>query len=96
MKSRCPGTYCNADVLVRSKQKILLVRDNLTSFTQTKLVLSEQKEDLRTGLITMLYFIKMNKKTTVRVDPHSSFKSLKHDKILEEHGIALEIGDEKN
>ena len=83
-------------MLVRSKQKILLVRDNLTSFTQTKSVLSEQKEDLRTGLITMLYFIKMNKKTTVRVDPHSSFKSLKHDKILEEHGIALEIGDEKN
>ena len=95
-KSQCPGTYCNADVLVRSKQKILLVRDNLTSFTQTKIVPTEQKEDLRTGLITMLYFIKMNRKATVRVDPHSTFKSLKDDKILKEHGITLDIGDEKN
>ena len=32
-ESVSPGTYCNADVLVRNKQKILLVRDNLTSFT---------------------------------------------------------------
>ena len=83
-------------MLVCSKQKILLIRDNLTSFTQTKIIQTEQKEDLRTGLITMLYFIKMNKNTTVWVDPHSSFKSLKNDKTLEEHGITLEIGDEKN
>ena len=54
-ESVSPGTYCNADVLVRNKQKILLVRDNLTSFTQTKLIQSEQKEDLRSGLLTLIY-----------------------------------------
>ena len=32
------GTYCNAEILIRNTQKIRLVRDNLTSFTQTKLI----------------------------------------------------------
>ena len=40
-KSDCPGTYCNADVLVRNKQKIILLRDNLTSITLTKIIESE-------------------------------------------------------
>ena len=45
-KSDYPGTYCNADVMIRNKQKILLLRDNLTSFTLTKLIESEKKEIL--------------------------------------------------
>ena len=32
----------------------------------------------------------------VQVDPHSSFKTFKNDNTLEEHGITLEIGDQKN
>ena len=95
-KSECPGTQCNADVLVRDKQKILILRDNLTSFTQTKFIPSEQKDDLRSGLISLVYPIKPNMSTTIRVDPHSSFKALKDDKILAEHDIFLEIGHEKN
>ena len=92
-KSECPGTFCNADVLVRNKQKI---RDNLTSFTQTKLIPSEQKDDLRSGLVSLIFPIKPNMPTTIRVDPHSSFRALKDDKTLTENDIFLEIGHEKN
>ena len=86
-----PGLVCGSS-RVCSQKKILLIRDNSTSFTQTKIIQTEQ-QDLRTGLITMLYFIKMNKNTMVQVDPHSSFKTFKNDNTLEEHGITLEIGD---
>jgi hypothetical protein len=90
------GTFFNADVIKRNTQKILMLRDNLTSFTQTKFVDNEQKETLREGLISLIYRIKPNMKIKVRVDPHSSFRALKTDKLLNECDIELEIGDEKN
>ena len=95
-KSDSPGTRCNADVLVRNRQKILILRDNLTSFTMTKIIHSEQKEDLKTGLISLLYTIKPNQLAVIRLDPHSSSISLKEDAVLLEYGIQLEIGHEKN
>jgi hypothetical protein len=91
-----PGEFCNADVLVRNKQKILVVRDNLTSFTQTKFVNSEQKADLRSGLASLICPIKPNTPTQVRVDPHSTFKALKNDQTLHDMNIFLEVGHEKN
>ena len=90
-----PGEFCNADVLIRDKRKILVVRDNLTSFTQTKFIDSEKKEDLRSGLASLINPIKSNTVTTIRVDPHLSFKALK-DKLLKQINITLEIGHEKN
>jgi hypothetical protein len=95
-KADCPGTHCNADVLARNKQKILLLRDNLTSYTLTKILKSELKEDLREGLIELTSFLKICKKTKIRVDPHPSFQALTHDKTLDDYGIELEIGNEKN
>ena len=95
-RAECPGTFLNADVLKRNKQKILVLRDNLTSFTQTKFVPSESKDDLRSGLISLTLPFKPKMKAVIRVDPHSSFESLSKDKTLEEFDIELEIGDEKN
>ena len=95
-KSENAGTFFNADVIQRCSQRILVVRDNLTSFTQTIFIPNEQKETLRENLISIIYRIKPNMNITVRVDPHSSFKALQDDKILKECNITLEIGDEKN
>ena len=72
------------------------MRDNLTSYTQTKLVPSENKDDLRSGLVCLIYPIKLNMSSVVRVDPHSSFRALKDDKHLQNMGIFLEVGQEKN
>ena len=95
-KSSCPGTYCNADILKRNKQKILVLRDNLTSYTLTKLVNSETKDDLRAGNISLTLPMKPNMTTTIMVDPHTSFVSLKDNKLLKENGIKLQFGHEKN
>ena len=43
----------------------------------------------------MINPIKSNTVTTIRVDPHLSFKALK-DKLLKQINITLEIGHEKN
>jgi hypothetical protein len=94
-KAECPGTHCNTDVLARNKQKILLLRDNLTSYTLTKILNSELKEDLREGLIELTSFLKISIRTKIRVDPHPSFQALKQDKTLDDYGIELEIGNEK-
>ena len=95
-KSTHAGTFFNKDVVLRNSQKILLLRDNLTSFSQTKFVDNEQKETLREGLISLVFRIKANMEITVRVNAHSSFKALKDDKILSDNDIKLQVGDEKN
>ena len=43
-KTDVPGTFFNADVLNMNKKKILVLRDNLTSFTQTKLIENENRD----------------------------------------------------
>ena len=53
-KVELPGTFFNADVLNIHKCKVLVVRDNLTSFTQTKLIPNEQKDSLRDALIEVI------------------------------------------
>ena len=54
-KTDVPGTFFNADVLNMNKKKILVLRDNLTSFTQTKFIENEKKETLRNGLVEIIY-----------------------------------------
>ena len=49
-KAYTAGVFFNADVLVDSGQKILVIRDNLTSFTDALFVKNEQKPTLRDGL----------------------------------------------
>ena len=41
------GKYFNADVLQESGQKVLVLRENLTSYTEARFVKNEQKETLR-------------------------------------------------
>ena len=45
-KTTVPGTFYIADVLIQNKMKILVVRENLTSFTQTKFIQDEKKDTL--------------------------------------------------
>ena len=95
-KAEIPGTFFNADVLNIQKRKILVIRDNLTSFTQTKMIPNEQKDSLRDALIEVIYRLKPNLECVVRVDCHPSFQSLMKDKLLKRYGILLELGNAKN
>ena len=95
-KAESPGHYLNADVMVESSQKILLVRDNLTSYTATDFVKNEQKETIKEALFTLCSRLRLGPSATVRVDGQSSLASLQADGSLQSLGIVLEIGHAKN
>ena len=95
-KPHAAGIFFNADVLVDSSQKILVIRDNLTSFTDAMFLRNEQKPTLRDGLTTLCSKLRSNVPITIRVDSQSSLKSLRDDRILAEETISLDIGSAKN
>ena len=95
-KPQTPGISFNADVLQESCKKILLLRDNLTSYTEAMLIKDKTKSSLRNALIIMTSKLRIEKNVTVRVDAHSTLKALEKDKSLDEEGIYLDIGSAKN
>ena len=95
-KPDAAGTYFNADVLIEFSQKILVVRDNLTSLTDALFITNEQKPTLRSALIVLTSRLRSPGPITIRTDPHSSFKSLKDDRLLSDELISLDIGSAKN
>ena len=95
-KTTVPGTFYIADVLIQNKMKILVVRENLTSFKQTNFIQDEKKDTLLEGLVEVICRFKPVMKTIVRVDSHASFKALKDDATLKDVGIVMELVNEKN
>ena len=72
------------------------MREHLTSYTDALIIPNEQKPTLRDHLIILSSKLRSNIPITIRVDPQSSFKALKNDRILAEEDITLEIGHSKN
>ena len=95
-KPSSPGTHLNADVLVEAGQKILLVRDNLTSYTATMIIKNEQKEILKESLFTLASSLRLGRSAVIRVDAHSSLAALKNDGSLDRLGFSLDVGHPKN
>ena len=90
------GVYFNGDVLREAGQKIFTLRDNLTSFTESKLVKDESKTTLREAIIILTSKMRSNKMITIRVDAQSSLKSLKNDSFIKDEGITIDVGSSKN
>ena len=95
-KPTIAGSYFNADVLVESSQKILVIRDNLTSFTDAMFISDEQKETLRNALIILSSKLRASEDIVIRTDPHSSLKPLVQDRLLADEHITIELGSPKN
>lgn len=94
----CIGRRFSADIVQRSKQKILLIRENVSALTQGILVDNETAPSLRDGLIclTSLFRSTHDPLISIRVDPASAFRSLVKDQIVAKYNIQIDIGDEKN
>ena len=90
------GVFFNADVLKESGQKIFVLRENLTSFTETMFVKDETKPILREAIIILTSKLRSNKNITVRVDAQSSLKALKEDRFITDEKIQLDVGSAKN
>ena len=90
------GECFHADVMVEGGQKILVVRENLSSFTDTLLIRNQTKQCLRDSLLIMVTKLKLGPSASVRVDGHSSLASLRSNKSLEPAGLFLVLGRPKN
>ena len=90
------GQFYNADVLEESKQRILVVRENLTSYTDACIIPNQTKAALKDAISTLVSRLKLGDTCSIRVDNHSSLASLKSDNSLKDLGISLETGYPKN
>ena len=92
------GSQFAADVLVRERQKILVVREYVSSLTRGKLIVSEREGDLREGLLQAISDLVSldGPPAVVRTDGAPGFKALIDDKILLDRHISIEVGRVKN
>ena len=90
-----PGKKLCADVMRRFGQKILVVRDALTSFTSASFAKDETAQELRAALIVTCLPMQFNS-SIIKVDCAPALRSLQNDPQLKALGIELDLGDEKN
>ena len=91
------GSNFASDIIKRSGQLILIVREYVSSYTVAKLITDEKSSTLRTALMVLCSEIipQSGPVTTVKVDPASSCRSLVSDKEVKRCGISLELGEAK-
>ena len=92
------GFNFSADVINREKQKIVIVRENTTSYTSTCLLESEKHEYLRNALIQLCQEMRpiFGPPAVIRTDPAPGFSALTDDDILRSHNLVIECGRTKN
>ena len=92
------GVSFAADVLKRSRQLILVLRETVTSFTAPRLIPDEKKETLQTTLLQLCMELRPLDGPTavIRTDPAPGFSALCPDRLLESYNIRIEVGRPKN
>ena len=93
--AKTPGEKLAADVICRDKQKILVVRDSLSSYTSATFIANETANEYKDALIICCLPMKISS-SSIRVDCAPSLKCLSKDKDLIKAGIILELGHAKN
>ena len=92
------GISFATDVLKRSRQLILVLRESVTSYTSTMVVEDERHHTLRDALVRLCIQLRPldGPPAVIRTDPAPGFKSLVNDQLLQQHRIVLELGNSKN
>ena len=92
------GRALAADVMRRAQQKILVVREAVTSFTSSMLIESETANCVRQALLQLLLPLVplQGPPSVLRTDPAPCFQALEDDEVLASHNMTIEIGDHKN
>ena len=90
-----PGKTLSADVMRRFGQKILVVRDTLTSFTSATFTKDETVQELRAALLITCLPMQFQS-SVIRVDCAPALRSLQNDSELKRLGIEIDLGNEKN
>ena len=94
----CVGSEFASDVIRRSRQLILIIREKVTSFTSACFVNDEKHQTLRDGLLQLMLPLHPVDApiATVRTDPAPGFDPLVNDSILSGYNIKVEVGEHKN
>ena len=90
-----PGRSLAADVICRAGQKILVVRDTLTSFTAATFIQNETASEYRDAIMMCTLPMK-SEISNVRVDCAPGLRALEFDVNLKSMGICLDFGRTKN
>ena len=92
------GVSFAADVIKRSRQLILVLRECVTSFTATTLIEDERHTTLRDAIIRLCVQMRPldGPPAVVRTDPAPGFKALTDDQLLKHHRITIDLGHAKN
>ena len=90
------------DVIQRHSQKILVLRETTSSYTQAEIINSETAVDIADSLQRLGNLMRPSKLVPmfIRLDPHASHKSLyaavQKDQGLAKHNVKIELGRELN
>ena len=92
------GISFAADILKRSRQLILVLRECTTSYTATCLVPDEKHDTLRDSLTQLIVGLhpQDGPRTVIRVHPDPGFSSLRNRASLEHLNVTVEVGRAKN
>ena len=92
------GSSYAMDIMRRYKQCILVLRETVTSYTQTRIISSERHNDIRDALIIMCADMCCLCSTgiRIRVDPAPGMVALQKDTMLQKYSIEIEVGMIKN
>ena len=92
------GCKFSADVVNRSSQAILIIREDITSFSDALIIKDEKANSLRDGLLILTSRLRSpyGPAAVIRTDPASGLRSLINDKELSKFNLHVEIGEPKN
>ena len=95
------GAEFAADIVMRYGQKILLVKEKLSSYLQAKEVPNQEMLTLRDALLELIIPLKADTGATVRTDNHPAFNSLLADSKLQNspmtrNNVTIELGQTLN
>ena len=92
------GVSYSADVMHYYRQRILIVRETVTGFTQTTILSDETAKSLEAALIPLCVSLRSpdGPQMTIRVDPAPGFVRLQSSDALRQIGVQIEIGRIKN
>lgn len=92
------GISFAADVLQRTKQRIIVLRETATSFTVTRIIPDETGESLLSALVCLCVELRPmdGPIAVIRVDPAPGFLQLREDKRLLDLRLRIEVGLTKN
>ena len=92
------GIKYAADVIRRCGQKILTIRESVSSYTLAEIIKDETSKSVAESLVRQCQTLRPSPITniTIRVDPApanvSLFKNVSNDSMLGKHNITLELG----